>query len=384
MGVFDGLFSGLFGAIGSGISAAYQNRIADKQIAAQREENERTREYNLNLAKMQNQWNIEQWNRENEYNLPSNVLQRYEDAGLSPDLLYSEGSGLGVGTSGNSPDMTSGAPASPVDMSALGRKTSTYGAMIAGAFNNALLGTEIKKKSNEADKTGQETKNLVVTNGILSAELLFKAAKEEKTIELMSSQVYVNHATADYTHAQQEKIAYEINQIDAETTRIKKEVGLIQSKIQNVDADTVQKRFDMYLRSRDFEVKCLDIMSQINLRKSQEKLNLQTVKDMVATQAARIYNLNSAAWVNEANGQRALADIGIMSQSADITKYIFDNTKEYIGSLSQMQLVTGYLQGFGSMLNGIGSALSGTGNMKGRSTTINKSYHTQGNVYVAP
>ena len=49
------LISGIFGSIS-------QNRMIDKQIKAQREENERMREYNLNLAKMQNQWNIDQWN----------------------------------------------------------------------------------------------------------------------------------------------------------------------------------------------------------------------------------------------------------------------------------------------------------------------------------
>lgn len=41
---------------------------------------------NRKLAEMQNRWNLEQWYRENEYNLPKNQLQRYKDAGINPLL----------------------------------------------------------------------------------------------------------------------------------------------------------------------------------------------------------------------------------------------------------------------------------------------------------
>ena len=70
MGVFDWVKTGLgfVSGLAGNISA---NKNIDKQIAAQREENEKNREYNLNLAKLQNQWNLEQWNRENAYNTPA-------------------------------------------------------------------------------------------------------------------------------------------------------------------------------------------------------------------------------------------------------------------------------------------------------------------------
>ena len=47
------------------------NTQIDKQLAAQEKENAEIRDYNLKLAKMQNQWNIAQWERENAYNSPS-------------------------------------------------------------------------------------------------------------------------------------------------------------------------------------------------------------------------------------------------------------------------------------------------------------------------
>lgn len=61
---------------------------------------------NYQLAKKQNQWNIEQWNRENAYNLPSAQVQRLRDAGLNPGLIY--GSGNIHNTSASSPEMVSG------------------------------------------------------------------------------------------------------------------------------------------------------------------------------------------------------------------------------------------------------------------------------------
>ena len=75
-----GIISGLFGALG-------QNIAINKQIKAQQEENEKNRTYNFNLAQLQNKWNLEQWNRENEYNSPAQQMARLKAAGLNPDMI---------------------------------------------------------------------------------------------------------------------------------------------------------------------------------------------------------------------------------------------------------------------------------------------------------
>ena len=97
--------------LGSVIGGFQQSANIDKQIAANKAENRDTRLYNLNLAKMQNQWNIEQWSRENAYNSPSAVAARMEAAGLNRDLAYSQGGMFQA--SASSPELTSGAPATP-------------------------------------------------------------------------------------------------------------------------------------------------------------------------------------------------------------------------------------------------------------------------------
>lgn len=111
----------LLGNIISGfVGAKQQSKTIDKQIAAQKAENAATREHNLQLAHLQNSMNIDQWKRENKYNSPAAQMARFQAAGLNPNLIYGQSN-----TSGQiSGSLTSGAPATPTDMSALGYKSS--------------------------------------------------------------------------------------------------------------------------------------------------------------------------------------------------------------------------------------------------------------------
>ena len=47
-------------------------------------------EFNRQMAELQNKWNIDAWNRTNEYNTPVNQVKRLMDAGLSPYLAYGQ------------------------------------------------------------------------------------------------------------------------------------------------------------------------------------------------------------------------------------------------------------------------------------------------------
>lgn len=62
-------FSGAMGIIGSALNYKYQSKLQEKQ-----------NEYNLNM-----------WNLQNEYNSPQAQMKRYEEAGLNPALIYSQG-----------------------------------------------------------------------------------------------------------------------------------------------------------------------------------------------------------------------------------------------------------------------------------------------------
>ena len=116
MGFVQDFFNGSGGSmIGSAISSLVSGLGNRAQIKAQAKENQKNREYNLMLARLQNQWNLEQWQRENDYNSPTAQMARYRAAGLNPDLIYNQ-----QNTSAASPELTSGEPAAVQDMSPIG------------------------------------------------------------------------------------------------------------------------------------------------------------------------------------------------------------------------------------------------------------------------
>lgn len=240
------LISGIFGTL-------MQNHNINKQIKAQREENKRMREYNLNLAKMQNQWNIDQWNRENEYNTPAAMMARLKSGGLNPDLMYQNGtSGL---TSASSPSMTAGAPATPQDMSAIGQKR-TIGDAVQQGLRDSLVGAQIdvmrsEARKNNANAGGQEITNesLADMNQAIINEKISAANKNEadrkqaeEMVNTLKSQQKVYEATVDNIHS---------------------ETGLNNAKIADITFEQYMKRAEYVLNvgkfAAEFNIKMLEL-----------------------------------------------------------------------------------------------------------------------------
>ena len=55
--------------------------------------------HNREMAEYQYQKDLDQWNRANEYNTPAAQMQRFQDAGLNPNLMYSQGNPGNTATS---------------------------------------------------------------------------------------------------------------------------------------------------------------------------------------------------------------------------------------------------------------------------------------------
>lgn len=80
MSLLGGLVSGIFN-VGSQAMANAAN------MRAVRENNELHRE----LAEYQWSKNLEMWNLQNQYNSPASQMARFKEAGLNPNLIYSQG-----------------------------------------------------------------------------------------------------------------------------------------------------------------------------------------------------------------------------------------------------------------------------------------------------
>lgn len=355
MGVLDWVKTGLgfVSGLAGNISA---NKNIDKQIAAQREENEKNREYNLNLAKMQNQWNIDQWNRENAYNTPAAQRARLAAAGMNPDLAYGEG--VSANISAASPEMTAGAPSVPTDVSNLANKQ-TIGDVVRSTMQLRLAESQAKANDAGAKKTDQETKNLAVENDILSADALTRAIQNEWSIEFTKSQVYYNHALEKESHANAENLAAKTNNINVQTENLYTQRDALLQQIKNMELDAVQKKFDMWLRSKEFDLQVQQVMQSIKESDSRINLNNQQAADIVATQMARVLNLNASAYLQGRQAENEIVKGMILDVGYDEAKFNFDQAKEFDSASRTADIAAKWMSGIGTAVGSFAGALVG-------------------------
>lgn len=147
--------------ISSAIGALANNANTQNAINANKQSQQENREYNLNLAKMQNRWNREQWQREADYNSPAAYRARLKAAGMNPDLAYGNVQGVAPASAG----MTSGQASQPVDNSLLAQKMTALNVASATLDNKLksaqvkILEEDAKNKSLDNRLKGYEVKN---------------------------------------------------------------------------------------------------------------------------------------------------------------------------------------------------------------------------------
>lgn len=208
-------------ALGSGIAGAVSgNKNSKRAIKAQQEENEKTRQFNLNLANQANQWSIEQWNRENQYNAPANQRKLLAQGGLNPDLYYGA-NGVGLGAA-SSPSVTPSAPAESADMSNLANLRTVGDVVQTGMsqyYQNRLAEASLEKTEAETQKTKAEAEGTSIQN-----EWIDKL--NQNTINLGNSEV-VN-------------MEYANRLSDAQKTAVNASLEKIHAEVDNLRAASVQ------------------------------------------------------------------------------------------------------------------------------------------------
>ena len=240
------LAAGLFSSMaGSAIGAAQNNNNIRRQLAFQKAENQKTREYNMMLARYQNQENLAQWNRQNQYNLPEKQMQRLRQAGLNPDLMYSNGT---VGNSMSSPEMTSGAPASPMDYSALGGMR-TFGDVVTQTLNNEMQRAQIEAIKANTNKTKEETTGVILANENLTYKNLVDAATTGQKIEMENLNVKIAKNALDIGAKNLEKLGKELTTLDQTIKQNDEQLKILQNVVAGgaLDNELKRKEVDNYL-----------------------------------------------------------------------------------------------------------------------------------------
>jgi hypothetical protein len=274
------MLSAAIGAVGSFAGGIVNNKNIDKQISSQQEENQKNRDWNLNLARQQNQWNIEQWNRENAYNSPAAQMARYKAAGLNPDLAYGQ-----QNLSAASPEMTAGEGSQPTDVSNLANKR-TIGDMVSQAANFRLANAQAKLAESQANKVDAETVGQTINN-----EWLPKLLKGQ--IEINEADVKDKLASAGLKGKQIEVAVEQIKVMQQSVKESQKKIEDLQSQMENRTFQQVQAMLEYNLRKDKQRYEIREILSRVGLNDASTRRILNLLPYEIAESISRT-NLNDA------------------------------------------------------------------------------------------
>lgn len=294
----------LIGAAASITNMIGQNANVRDQIQANKEENDKTRRFNLMLANTQNKWNQEQWERQNDYNSPTAQMARLRAAGLNPDLVY--GGSAPAGMSGPSPEMTAGAPAVPTDLTALGQKM-TLGQAMQTALSYEAQKAMIDKTKADTEKVKADTQGQNYTNEVLKSDAAFRDALNEGQVKLNNMTLEVSNTNMKLTNEQIAKLRKEIEQIDAELPNIKENLNLIRSQFSNLDADTAIKKIDQFFRAAFNRNTIKKLVSETKMSNFALHQAQQLLKPLIANTRADTLAKDYAATSSVANARLANA-----------------------------------------------------------------------------
>lgn len=213
----------------------YNVALQDRQFAFNREASET--EYNRNL---------EQWNRENEYNTPAAQMQRYIDAGLNPNLIY--GSGTSAATAANSPQYTAARYDSPKAERSTDRPANvSIDPYQAVSIGNQLAIQRAQANNIEAqtDYTNAQANHLSLENSILSSRQYggyfdLQTERLRHDVENLKSQTKFTDARARLLPHQEEVLKQSLSNLRTQNDLDRLRLEL--SKIGVSDRDNIWQR----------------------------------------------------------------------------------------------------------------------------------------------
>ena len=308
----------LGGAAISAIGNFFGNRSNRKASA---EAFERESKFAREERLAQQQWIEQMYEKNNSYNSPAAQMQRMKEAGLNPDLMYSRGD-VGSATAPEAPQQAMTPRFNVIP-------TNTYGQTAQIAADAGLKAAQARLADSQSKKTDTE-------ENLLTADYLLRKARTESDIELNNSTIYVNHELGQLNHAEAEVAAKKLEEIDVAMSEARERINTMKAQQSEVDEKIVQMKFDRYLRSQEFELLCKKTYQDMKESNSRINLNAAEVQDMMATQLARVMNLNASTYMQKKQGMLASEQtmtelykqtgIDISNQHA---KFNFDQAKSW-------------------------------------------------------
>ena len=265
---FKGAGSALIGGALSGISnlfGAYsQNQSVEKQLAAAREEAEKTRKWQTSEREAQNDWNYKLWQANNEYNTPASVQARLKAAGINPDLYVTGGA-----LQGSSVQAQGGhTPSGPVADTSAWNRYKPVGSVASQALADTALAAQVSKINAETE--GQEHKN-----DILASDASFRDAFNQGQLDTIDSVILVNGSKVELNDAQASEARSMVEQINASIRKVDSEIDLLISNAAEVDSRVWERHVRVALDSFIEHGKLKVMEGQLSISKKKLKIALQ-------------------------------------------------------------------------------------------------------------
>ena len=330
----------------SGVAGAFVGGLANLFTQGRQEAHDRAmatlnHKYALEQMAQQNAYQVEQWNRENEYNDPSNVKHRYEAAGLSPYAVFGNSAASGAGIAGGLSSAPSGS--STGHSSTLPSAAGVLSSSIAAGVNSSLEARRIEAQNKESEaksrldeqKALSEEFNRVhiapstarLTAALADLRVSESSIKEveaqwapymatlssiyqetqisnvQKSIELSQQKIFESKAFQALTEEQQNKVRAEANEIAERTLgyayeRSYKEAltSVQQSLKHNIAMDSALKQaqfghYDNLKRQIDAEIDLIG--SKMSLNEQQIKLWKNQIAQEWTNTAANVAKMTS-------------------------------------------------------------------------------------------
>lgn len=245
--------------------------------------------YAVQQMEMQNQMNIDQWNRENQYNSPTSQMQRLSAAGLNPNLVYGSGA---TTVSASSPKLE-----------AAQKKAPDLGQYAVMAVNAMLKQKELDIREKEVDSKVNLNASQAQWNKVRSDLDDLKLALEEVTF---------NNSVAK-SDLMLQKLRETIDNLNASTRNYESMIGLNAVRGENLQSQTqlnnakVQETFSR-IKNIDEDTK-LKAVEQV-LKNSQVDLANQQVLKMIDECA----QLGLTGELTKANAKKVLKELEIKEQ----------------------------------------------------------------------
>lgn len=225
---------------------------------------------NLELAKYQNSWNeqmyernlqdqVKLWNMQNEYNSPSAQMSRFADAGLNPNLIY------GQGNSGNASGLNAPSAPKAADMSVRPVDSPMLGISDAFSQANQYLQAYYQNKSLEADialKDAETLNKLSSTPGIRANSRLAEVnadIQERTRMDIMSG-------VRARTESAEAKAKYDKYMSTDEMLAVQGELKHLDIHIKQRNIENLEESTRRLSQTRDYEAWEQDVIRETGVK----------------------------------------------------------------------------------------------------------------------